>query len=65
MAARSLIFPKKQPKPQPVEEALPPDEDTIRRRAYELYLQRGGQAGSETEDWLHAEAELNALRRTR
>jgi hypothetical protein len=33
------------------------DED-IRRRAYEIYLERGGEAGHELEDWLQAEREL-------
>jgi hypothetical protein len=33
-------------------------EDEIRRRAYELYQQRGSAAGSEAEDWLNAEREI-------
>ena len=34
-------------------------EDEIRRRAYELYQQRGsGSGGSEAEDWLTAEREI-------
>jgi len=33
-------------------------EDEIRRRAYELYLQRGNSTGSEAEDWLTAEREV-------
>jgi hypothetical protein len=33
-------------------------EDEIRRRAYELYLQRGSTPGSESEDWLTAEREV-------
>lgn len=33
-------------------------EDEIRRRAYELYLQRGTGSGSEAEDWLAAEREI-------
>jgi hypothetical protein len=33
-------------------------EERIRRRAYDLYERRGGEAGHETEDWLQAEAEL-------
>ena len=33
-------------------------EEEIRNRAYEIYLQRGGQAGYELEDWLQAEREL-------
>jgi len=35
----------------------------VRRRAYEIYLERGGLPGCELEDWLQAEYELqNAAR---
>ena len=33
-------------------------EDEIRRRAYELFQQRGFASGHETEDWLRAENEV-------
>ena len=33
-------------------------EERIRRRAYELYVLRGAQSGSELEDWLQAEKEF-------
>jgi Protein of unknown function (DUF2934) len=33
-------------------------EDAIARRAYALYLARGGQEGHDVEDWLQAEREL-------
>ncbi len=33
-------------------------DDEIRRRAYELYQQRGTASGSEAEDWLAAEREV-------
>ena len=33
-------------------------EDDIARRAYALYLARGGQEGHDVEDWLQAEREL-------
>ena len=33
-------------------------EDEIRRRAFELYQQRGSASGSEAEDWLAAEREV-------
>jgi hypothetical protein len=33
-------------------------EQQVRNRAYEIYLQRGGQPGYELEDWLQAEREL-------
>jgi hypothetical protein len=35
-------------------------DDEIRRRAYELFEQRNGAAGSEQEDWLRAESEVLA-----
>jgi hypothetical protein len=35
-------------------------EDTIRRRAYEISLSRGGAPGHEIEDWVQAERELGA-----
>jgi hypothetical protein len=33
-------------------------EERIRRRAYELWVQRGNQSGSEMDDWLQAEKEF-------
>ena len=36
-------------------------EQEIRRRAYELYKERGAQPGHELEDWLRAERELTAI----
>jgi hypothetical protein len=38
-------------------EALPLTEQ-IRRRAYELHVQRGNRSGAELDDWLQAEAEI-------
>lgn len=35
-----------------------PNHDEIRRRAYEIHLERGGLSGRELADWLQAEAEL-------
>ena len=37
-------------------------ESEIRRRAYELYEQRGCTPGQENEDWLVAEREIKARR---
>ena len=34
--------------------------DDIRRRAYEIYLERGGLPGRELEDWLQAESEFQS-----
>jgi hypothetical protein len=48
-------------KPQPTTEAetllL---EERIRRRAYELYVDRGSESGSDLEDWLRAEEEIQS-----
>jgi len=33
-------------------------EEQVRQRAYELYVLRGDEAGSELDDWLQAEAEI-------
>ena len=33
-------------------------EERIQRRAYELYVERGNQSGSELDDWLQAEEEV-------
>ena len=33
-------------------------EESIRRRAYELYEKRGKEGGHEVEDWLRAEEEV-------
>lgn len=38
-------------------EALPLEEQ-IQRRAYQLYVARGNQSGSELDDWLQAEQEV-------
>jgi hypothetical protein len=36
-------------------------EGEIRRRAYEIYLERGEQPGSELDDWFQAKHELERL----
>ena len=33
-------------------------EERIRQRAHEIYLERGGEDGSEMDDWLQAEQEI-------
>jgi hypothetical protein len=40
-------------------------EEQVRRRAYEIYEQRGTVAGSEIEDWLQAEAEILSVPRVK
>ena len=34
------------------------DADAVAKRAYELYLERGGQHGADLDDWLEAERQL-------
>jgi hypothetical protein len=46
---------KSNPRPSMVPFSL---EEEIRRRAYELYEQRGPSSGNETDDWLVAEREI-------
>jgi len=51
--------------PEPIEVTIgeipvgiPASDKEIRRRAYEIHLERGGQPGGELDDWLQAEREL-------
>jgi len=39
--------------------------EAIARRAYELFLDRGGEHGHDVDDWLQAEHELIEAARTR
>ena len=36
-----------------------PNHEELARRAYELFLARGGEAGHDVDDWLQAEHELD------
>jgi len=54
MPARALALPKKK-KPDVL-----PLEEQVRRRAFEIYLERGAQDGSDLADWQQAEAELQS-----
>jgi hypothetical protein len=38
-----------------------PTHEEIRRRAYEIYLERDGRAGDALDDWLRAERELQTI----
>jgi hypothetical protein len=38
--------------------AIPPTADAIEYRAFELFVERGGEHGNDVEDWLRAEREL-------
>jgi len=39
-------------------------EENIRRRAYEIYLDRGGELGHDLADWFQAERELTRIRQS-
>jgi hypothetical protein len=57
--SRKLEVVKSDPKNDSRKNVVPINlEDEIRRRAYELYQQRGSTSGSEAEDWLAAEREV-------
>ena len=57
MASRAPVTPKRTSVQKSKSELLPLEEQ-IRMRAYEIYLQRGGQDGSDWDDWLQAETEI-------
>ena len=59
-ASASILSKKQQQQNRKTEQPATPVEEQIRLRAYEIYLQRGEAPGSEVDDWLQAEAELNA-----
>jgi len=66
MASKAKIIGSSEPTPAEtsVEETEGLDDSTreqeIRDRAYEIYLQRGAEAGYEVDDWLQAERELTS-----
>jgi hypothetical protein len=45
-------------RPKPGVFRTPALEEEIRRRAYEIFLERGGEHGRDLEDWLRAEREV-------
>jgi Protein of unknown function (DUF2934) len=54
--------PTKTPTSVQRENPVPNVEDEIRRRAYELYEQRGREDGHDVDDWLRAEEEVMQTR---
>jgi Protein of unknown function (DUF2934) len=51
--------PASKPAAKPVINQAPVDEEQIRRRAYELYVEGGYVDGNHDQDWYTAERELN------
>ena len=57
--ARKRTLKSAQPAPEPKKNVFPINlDEEIRKRAYELYEQRGGGHGHDVADWLQAESEL-------
>src|SRR5262249_52072280 len=50
--------------PQPLTDASEPSEQDIRLRAYQRYLERGQQPGTDFDDWIAAERDLHSERRS-
>ena len=55
--AERAIANERAPKSRVTQQAAVTDSD-IARRAYELFLARGGEHGHDVEDWVQAEREL-------
>jgi len=56
---RTLTIPTASTTAQPTTESTSEVQEKIRRRAYELYEERGRDDGHDLEDWLQAESEVN------
>ena len=50
-----------QPQAENTSASHAPSHEEIRRRAYEIYLERNGLPGDELDDWLRAERELQKV----
>ncbi len=50
-----------QPQVEEISADHAPSQEEIRRRAYEIYLERDGLPGDELDDWLRAERELEKV----
>ena len=50
-----------QPQAHETSKRQTPSHEEIRRRSYEIYLERGGLPGDELDDWLRAERELQKV----
>jgi len=59
---RQLNSAKANGRPTP---SAPLTDEEIRRRAYDIFIDRGGQNGQELDDWVRAEQELKRERAPR
>jgi hypothetical protein len=60
IAGGDPMLPSARAKEPPID--ILPVEERIRQRAYELYVDRGNESGSELDDWLQAEEEIMQAR---
>ena len=56
--SRQSIQPSREGRKEERSVVNPAREEEIKRRAYEIYLERGEERGRDLEDWLQAEREL-------
>jgi hypothetical protein len=61
MKAKTTLLNSAKAKGKPISD-VPPTEEEVRRRAYEIFIGRGGQDGQELDDWVRAEQELKQER---
>ena len=54
----AIAPPRRRRPPAEPQNFAPPSADAIAVRAYELFLERGGEHGRDVEDWLRAEREV-------
>jgi hypothetical protein len=64
MSHKSVVVAGPPPKVAAATTVAEPSEQEIAIRAHELFLKRGGEAGHELEDWLQAERELKAQKKS-
>ena len=54
-----IVSVRRRPDRRAAERTILVSTEDIARRAYELFLERGGEHGHDVEDWLRAESEIN------
>ena len=55
-----MVFNRKQTEAKKSSAGTKPNTEAVAKRAYEKFLKRGGQHGSDLQDWYEAEQELTA-----
>lgn len=57
--------PAKTKRPSSTKKANVPSPEDVAKRAYDIYVSRGGNHGADFDDWLEAERQLKAPKKTR